>query len=106
MKALNRTLNRVLARLKPLAAAAVALALLSGCALAPTYQRPASPVAQHWDAEGQAGAASAPGSAGASGALPCPWIPGTAGAERPASAADSVTGGLAGGSGTAGTRAA
>lgn len=60
---MNRTLNRVLARLKPLAAAAVALALLSGCALAPTYQRPASPVAQHWDAEGQAGAASAPGSA-------------------------------------------
>ncbi|KWU21541.1 efflux transporter outer membrane subunit [Achromobacter xylosoxidans] len=60
---MNRTLNRVLARLKPLAAAAVVLALLSGCALAPTYQRPASPVAQHWDAEGQAGAASAPGSA-------------------------------------------
>ncbi|HCH0557262.1 TPA: hypothetical protein NKO30_007440, partial [Pseudomonas aeruginosa] len=53
---MNRTLNRVLARLKPLAAAAVVLALLSGCALAPTYQRPASPVAQHWDAEGQAGA--------------------------------------------------
>ncbi|MCZ8389565.1 efflux transporter outer membrane subunit [Achromobacter xylosoxidans] len=60
---MNRTLNRVPARLKPLAAAAVALALLSGCALAPTYQRPASPVAQHWDAEGQAGDASAPGSA-------------------------------------------
>lgn len=60
---MNRTLNRVVARLKPLAAAAVALALLSGCALAPTYQRPASPVAQHWGAEGPAGDASAPGSA-------------------------------------------
>ena len=60
-----KSMNRTLMRLKPLAAAAAVAALLSGCALAPTYERPATPVAQHWGAEGQADAASAQGSAAA-----------------------------------------
>ncbi len=60
-----KSMNRTLMRLKPLAAAAALVALLSGCALAPTYERPAAPVAQHWGAEGQADFASGQGSAAA-----------------------------------------
>ena len=45
-------------RFKPLVAAAAVLAALSGCAMAPTYERPAAPIAQQWSVDGQAAAAS------------------------------------------------
>ena len=32
---------------------------LSGCAMAPTYERPAAPIAQQWSVDGQAAASDA-----------------------------------------------
>ena len=53
-------------RFKPLVAAAAVLAALSGCAMAPTYERPAAPIAQQWSVDGQAAAASDAGPSAAS----------------------------------------
>ena len=54
-----RSSARALTARMPVACALTAVALLSGCSMIPTYERPEAPVAAQWPAAGSAAAVQA-----------------------------------------------